>query len=127
MNTGGEEHAVDAVSDIASLQMDFDQAVAYVSQHRKVAFSFTPVFEEDDEAAAGGRLFVLVPETGGYHLHYLGGPFFFRIHMEDEFFAADEIPPQVKEMKFLPSIYREGMFDQQLQDVLKFLMEHVGR
>jgi hypothetical protein len=105
--------------------LSFDEAVAYVKREKGAAFTFTPIFEEDDEAAAGAQLFVLVPDGNSFHLRFVAGPFYYKVYVEDEFFEPADIPEMVKTFKFRPSAYREDLFEIQLQDAIRFLMENV--
>jgi len=126
MNAANQETTA-AGAEWAPQGMDFDEAVAYVVREQRAAFTFTPVFEEDDEGAAGAQLFVLVPDALRYRLHYVAGPFYYRVYVEDEIFLPEEVPQAVKSMRFLPSAYKEDLFEAQLQDTIKFLMENSAR
>ena len=108
----------------AQMGLNFDQAVEYVRREQGTAFAFTPIFEEDDEAATGGQLFVLVPEGISYYLRFVAGPFFYKVYVEDEAFEPNEIPDLARNMRFWPSAWREDIFELQLQDILRFLMEN---
>lgn len=114
-----------AEATVAEQGLSFDEAVAYVKREKGAAFAFTPIFEEDDEAAAGAQLFVLVPDGDSFHLRFVAGPFFYKVYVEDEFFEPADIPDMVKTFKFRPSAYRDDLFDIQLQDSIRFLMENI--
>lgn len=108
-------------------RFSFDEAVQYVMQRRAAAFAVTPVFEEDQEAAAGARVFLLAPDTAGsYVLHFIAGPFFSAAYAANERLAPADVPERIRELRFLPTRYEEDWLSDQVQLLIQKLMQASG-
>jgi len=114
-------------------RLSFDEAVHYVQQQPgKVAFAAMPVFgERSDDAeqrAEGVRVFIVEADgAGGYRLRFVAGPFFANVVGANEIIAAAEIPPRVKELRFMPAGFDEAWLDGQIQVLIQKLVQASGR
>lgn len=110
-------------------RMSFDEALARLKQGHGDAFAVTPVFEDDQEAAAGARVFVLMPdETGAPLLRYVAAPFFSAAYAANEQVPAAEAPESVRAMRFMPTRAQTSWFvgQMQLQIIIQRLVKASG-
>ena len=123
MTDQSEQNAAPAQDD----RLGFDEATRYVIEHRAAAFAVTPVFDEDHEAAAGARIFLLEHDgQGSYRLRFIAGPFFSAAYAANELYAADDIPERVRELRFIPTRYEEDWLSDQIQLLIQKLMQASG-
>ena len=108
-------------------RMSFAEAVDYVRRSRCGAFAVTPVFEEDQDAASGARVFVLDHDgRDDFVLRYIAGPFFCAAYAANERYLPPEIPERVKELRFLPTRCEEDWFSDQVQLLIQKLVKASG-
>lgn len=108
-------------------RLSFDEAVAHVVQRKAAAFAVTPVFEDDQEAAAGARVFVLQYDgKAGHLLRFVAGPFFSAAFAANERIPPDEIPASVRELRFMPTRVEESWFSGQVQLLIQKLVKGSG-
>lgn len=108
-------------------RLSFDEALARVTRDGGAAFAVTPVFDEDQEAAAGARVFVLMPgAAGGVALRFVAGPFFATAFAANETIPIDEIPDSVRALRFMPTQADEAWFTGQVQLLVQKLMRGTG-
>jgi hypothetical protein len=112
---------------LADGRMSFSEAVAYVRRSRCGAFAVTPVFEEDQDAASGARVFVLDHDgRDQYVLRYIAGPFFSAAYAANERYLPSEIPERVRDLRFLPTRCEEDWFTDQVQLLIQKLVRASG-
>lgn len=117
----------DEPSSAGPARMSFDEAVAHVLASQAAAFAVIPVFEDDQEAAAGARIFVLDHDGhGGYLLRFVAGPFFSAAYAANEKFSSAEIPDKVRELKFLPTRCEQDWFTDPVQVLIQKLVQASG-
>ena len=125
--TGQQEQTSDAAQHVEDNRMSFDDAVEHVIRRRGAAFAVTPVFDEDHELAAGARIFLLAADgEGGYHMHFIAGPFFSAAYAANEKMTAEEIPERVRELRFMPTRFEEDWLSDQVQLLIQKLMQASG-
>jgi hypothetical protein len=108
-------------------RLSFDEAVRHVIQRRGAAFAVTPVFEDDQEAAAGARVFLLAPQGGdSYVVHFIAGPFFSAAYAANEKLAPAEVPDRIRELRFLPTRFEDDWLSDQVQLLIQKLMQASG-
>lgn len=111
-------------------RLNYAEAVAYVKQGKGAAFAVTPVFgdeEESPEAAEGARVFVLQSDgAGGVQLRFVAGPFFSAAYAANETIPAEEIPPSIEKMLFIPTSCQEEWFTAQVQVLINQLVNAAG-
>jgi hypothetical protein len=108
-------------------RMSFDEAVRHVTLGGAAAFAVTPVFEEDQEAAAGARIYLLSPDgKGSYFMQFVAGPFFSAAYAANERLAPQDIPQRMRELRYLPTRYEEDWLSDQVQLLIQKLMQASG-
>lgn len=108
-------------------RMSFDEAVEHIRRGGAAAFAVTPVFEDDQESAAGARIFLLAPDgEGSYLMYFIAGPFFSAAYAANEKVPPAEIPERVKELRFMPTRYEEDWLSDQIQLLIQKLMKAAG-
>jgi hypothetical protein len=108
-------------------RLSFDEAVAFVKQHKQAAFAAMPVFGDDDQTAEGARIFILLPdEEDEWVLRFVAGPFFSVAYAANDVIAADEVPDRVRELLFVPTRCEEDWLTAQLQVLLGKLTQAAG-
>lgn len=115
------------MTDTTDNRMSFNDAVSYVQQQKKAAFTAMPVFGDDDETAEGARIFILdLDDAGELRLRFIAGPFFSTAHAANEAVSADAIPDSVREMRFMPTCYEEDWVTDQIQLLIQKLVQAAG-
>ena len=113
-------------------RLSFKEAVAHVMKQKQPVFSAAPVFSEviDDEEqrAEGVRIFIIEPDPEGddWRLRFIAGPFFSNAHAANEIFAPEEIPANVRELRFMPTRVEETWFSEQVQILVQKLVQAAG-
>lgn len=108
-------------------RMSFDEAVRHVTLSGAAAFAVTPVFEEDQEAAAGARIFLLSGDgKGSYFMQFVAGPFFSAAYAANERLAPQEITERMRELRYMPTRYEEDWLSDQVQLLIQKLMQASG-
>ena len=110
-------------------RLSFEAAVALVRQHPdQAAFAAMPVFDEDSDAAAGARVFIIEADgAGGYHVRFVAGPFFANVFAANETLAPGDIPERVREMRFMPTRLEEDWLVGQVQILIQKLVQAAGQ
>ena len=107
--------------------LSYEQAVQHVRRAGGAAFAAAPVFGDDQDNAEGARVYVLISDGAGeVLLRFIAGPFFTRGLAADETLGADEVPPYVRELRFLPTQFSEAWLEDQLQVVVSRLVRAAG-
>ncbi|MFN3883763.1 MAG: hypothetical protein ACK4Q4_03260 [Rhodocyclaceae bacterium] len=111
-------------------RLSFKEAVAYVMQKRQPAFCAMPVFGEvtdDEQTAEGVRIFVIEYDgEGDWRLRFIAGPFFSNAYAAFEILAPEEVPENVKELRFIPTRIDDRWYDEQIQILLQKLVQGSG-
>ena len=113
-------------------RLSFKEAVAHVMKQKQPVFSAAPVFSEviDDEEqrAEGVRIFIIEPDPEGddWRLRFIAGPFFSNAHAANEIIAPEEIPANVRELRFMPTRIEETWFSEQVQILVQKLVQAAG-
>lgn len=110
-------------------RLSFDEAVDLVRQQPdRVAFAAMPVFDEDSDAAAGARVFIVAADgAGGYRVHFVAGPFFANVFAANETLAPADVPDRVKDMRYLPTRLEAEWLTGQVQILIQKLMQASGQ
>lgn len=112
-------------------RLTFMEAVARVMRHRQPAFSAVPVFgegEDEEQVAEGARVFIIEPDPEGddWRMRFIAGPFFANVHAANEIFSPEEVPGNVRELRFMPTSYEEGWLTEQVQVLIQRLVQAAG-
>lgn len=112
-------------------RLSFDEAVSYVKQRQQPAFSAMPVFgertEDEEQVAEGVRIFIIEPaEKGSWQLRFVAGPFFSNAFAANDYIPHEEVPPSVRELRFMPTRIEEKWFDEQIQILIQHLVKGAG-
>lgn len=110
-------------------RLNFDAAVQLVkAQPERAAFAAVPVFGDNDQTAEGARVFVVESDgAGGYRVRFVAGPFFANAVAANDILAPDDVPDRVKELRFMPTRLEEEWLDEQVQMLIRKLMEASGQ
>jgi hypothetical protein len=112
-------------------RLSFNEAIAYVKQTKKAAFTAMPVFGDDgddEEARAeGARIFIIQadPEEG-WILRFIAGPFFSNAFAANEVIPYNEIPEAIRELRFIPTHFEESWLEEQVQILTGKLTQAAG-
>lgn len=110
-------------------RLDFDAAVQLVkAQPERAAFAAVPVFGDNDQTAEGARVFIVESDrAGGYRVRFVAAPFFANAVAANDILAPDDIPDRVKELRFMPTRLEEEWLDEQVQMLIRKLMQASGQ
>ena len=112
-------------------RLGFNEAVAFVKQTGRAAFTAMPVFGEDadDEEvrAEGARVFILQADAEeGWILRFIAGPFFSNAFAAHEVIPYNEIPQHVRELRYMPTRCDEAWLEEQVQILIGKLTQAAG-
>jgi hypothetical protein len=112
-------------------RLSFNQAIAYVKQTGKDAFTAMPVFGEDgddEEARAeGARVFIISPdEEEGWTVRFVAGPFFSNAFAANDIIPYNEIPDHVRELRYIPTHCEDEWLEEQIQILIGKLTQAAG-
>lgn len=111
-------------------RLSFMEAVAFVMQRRQPAFAAMPVFgetEDENQTAEGARVFIIEPDgDGDWQLRFIAGPFFSAAYAANEVLPPEDLPPSVRELRFMPTRCEEGWFSDQIQLLIQKLVQASG-
>lgn len=113
-------------------RLSFQETVAYVMQKKQAAFAAMPVFgevgDDEEQRAEGVRIFIMEPdpEGGDWRMRFIAGPFFSNAHAANEVLAPEEIPANVRELRFMPTRPQEAWYDEQIQILVQKLVQAAG-
>lgn len=115
-------------------RLSFMEAVAYVMQRNQPVFAAMPVFGErtDDEAqtAEGAKVFVIEPDPeedgGDWRMRFVAGPFFSAAFAAHETLAPEDVPPSVRDLRFMPTRVEEDWFSDQIQILIQKLVQNAN-
>ena len=113
-------------------RLSFKEAVAYVMKQQKPVFSAAPVFSEEvddaEQRAEGVRIFIIEPdpEGGDWRLRFIAGPFFSNAHAANEILSPEEMPDNVRELRFMPTRVDEAWLAEQVQILVQKLVQAAG-
>lgn len=110
-------------------RLSFDEAVHFVQQQpTKAAFAAMPVFDDNQDAAEGARVFVIEADgAGGYRVRFVAGPFFSQAFAANDIIAPGDVPERLRELRYLPTQLDEQWLDGQVQILIQKLMQAAGR
>ena len=108
-------------------RVNFAQAVVAVKNGGVAAFAATPVFGDDEETAEGARIFLLLPdEEDGWQLRFIAGPFFSTAYAANDVVPPNEIPPRVRELRYVITRCEADWLSDQIQVLLGKLTQAAG-
>lgn len=113
-------------------RLSFKEAVAHVMKKRQPLFAAAPVFgdvvDDEEQRAEGVRIFIIEPDPEGddWRLRFIAGPFFSNAHAANEIIAPEEIPHNVRELRFMPTRCEEAWFSEQVQIIVQKLVQGAG-
>jgi hypothetical protein len=113
-------------------RLSFKEAVAYVMQQKKAAFSAMPVFgdrtEDEEQTAEGARIFIIEPnpEEEDWQMRFVAGPFFSNAYAANEVIHPEEVPESVRELRFMPTRVEDSWYDEQIQILIQKLVQGSG-
>lgn len=113
-------------------RLSFMEAVALAMRPGQASFCAVPVFgddgTDDGQTAEGARIFIVEPdpEAGDWRLRFVAGPFFANVYAANEIVAPEEVPPNVRELRFLPVRFEERWLDEQMQVLVQRLAQASG-
>lgn len=113
-------------------RLSFKEAVAYVMQKKQPVFAAAPVFgevtDDEEQRAEGVRIFIIEPDPEGddWRVRFVAGPFFSNAHAANEIIAPEEIPANLRELRFMPTRCEEAWFAEQIQILVQKLVQAAG-
>lgn len=113
-------------------RLSFMEAVAYVMQKNRAAFCGMPVFgertDDEEQAAEGARVFIIEPDgDGDWQLRFIAGPFFSNAYAANEVIVPEEVPANVRELRFIPAgRVEESWLGEQVQVLIQKLVQSSG-
>lgn len=112
-------------------RLSFNEATLFVKQSRRAAFAAMPVFGDDggDEnaTAEGARVFLLLPdEEEGWVLRFIAGPFFSNAYAANDVIPYNEIPAQIRELRYMPTRCEDAWLEEQIQILIGKLTQAAG-
>jgi hypothetical protein len=118
-------------TEINDNRLSFNEATLFVKQSRQAAFAAMPVFGDDEgdenATAEGARVFLLLPdEEEGWVLRFVAGPFFSNAFAANDVIPYNEIPAQIRELRFIPTHCEDGWLEEQIQILIGKLTQAAG-
>jgi hypothetical protein len=118
-------------TEINDNRLSFNEATLFVKQSRQAAFAAMPVFGDDEgdenATAEGARVFLLLPdEEEGWVLRFVAGPFFSNAFAANDVIPYNEIPAQIRELRFIPTRCEDGWLEEQIQILIGKLTQAAG-
>lgn len=112
-------------------RLSFNEATLFVKQSRRAAFAAMPVFGDDDgdenATAEGARVFLLLPdEEEGWMLRFIAGPFFSNAYAANDVIPYNEIPAQIRELRYMPTRCEDAWLEEQIQILIGKLTQAAG-
>ena len=115
-------------------RLSFKEAVAYVMQKQQAAFCAMPVFgdrtDDEEQTAEGARIFIVEPdpeEAGDdWRMRFIAGPFFSNAYAANEILTPEEVPDNVRELRFLPTRIIDDYYSEQIQVLIQKLVQGSG-
>jgi hypothetical protein len=113
-------------------RLSFKEAVAHVMKQQQAAFAAMPVFgdrtEDEQQTAEGARIFIIEPnpEEEDWQMRFIAGPFFSNAYAANEVIAPEEIPPSVRELRYMPTRVEPAWLDEQIQVLIQKLVKAAG-
>ncbi len=112
-------------------RLSFKEAVVLALQQRQASFCAMPVFgdrtDDEEQTAEGARIFVVEPDgEGDWQLRFIAGPFFSNAYAANEIIAPEEVPDNVRELRYLPTRIEEHWYDEQIQVLIQKLVQGSG-
>ncbi len=112
-------------------RLSFTEAIAFVQQRKAAAFAAMPVFndEDDDEdrRAEGARVFLIRHDAeDGWTLRFIAGPFFANAYAANDIIPYNEIPDQLRELRYIPTRCEDAWLEEQIQILIGKLTQAAG-
>lgn len=112
-------------------RLSFNEATLFVKQSRQAAFAAMPVFGDDEgdenATAEGARVFLLLPdEEEGWVLRFVAGPFFSNAFAANDVIPYNEIPAQIRELRYTPTRCEDSWLEEQIQILIGKLTQAAG-
>jgi hypothetical protein len=118
-------------TEINDNRLSFNEATLFVKQSQQAAFAAMPVFGDDEgdenATAEGARVFLLLPdEEEGWVLRFVAGPFFSNAFAANDVIPYNEIPAQIRELRFIPTRCEDSWLEEQIQILIGKLTQAAG-
>lgn len=113
-------------------RLSFKEAVALAMEKQQTSFAAMPVFgevtDDEEQRAEGVRIFIVEPDPEGddWRMRFIAGPFFANAHAANEILAPEEIPANVRELRYMPTRYEEDWIAEQIQILIQRLVQAAG-